>query len=131
MSRENVELIRRAVAAFNRDDYESWIALFSEGEFWPLRAQLDGRPYHGREGLRRFVREMEEEWERTRFDLTDLRDQGDVVVGIANFQATGRASRVEIDVPVGFVVRWSAGKPVYTRFYSDPTEALEAAGLSE
>ncbi len=124
--------MREAVEAFNRGDYESWINTFDpEGEFWPLRSQLDGRSYQGHEGLRRFVREMEEEWSDARFRLTELRDVDDTVVGVADFQAKGRTSGVEIDVPVGFVVRFEVGTPIYGRFYSDPKEALEAAGLSE
>jgi ketosteroid isomerase-like protein len=128
---ENVELIREAVEAFNRDDYEAWIGTFTECEFWPLRAQLDGRPYQGTAGLRRFVREMEEDWEQSRFRVNEFREGGDTVVGLARFQATGRRSRVEIDVPVGLVIRFTDGSPVYTRFYSDQNEALKAAALSE
>ena len=63
MSQENVEIVRAAFEAWNRGDFDRLLSLWSEeAEFYPLRAQLEGRPYHGHKGLRRFVAEIGEEW---------------------------------------------------------------------
>jgi ketosteroid isomerase-like protein len=70
-------------------------------------------------------------FEEVRFEIEETRDAGEQVVGIGRFRARGRASGVDINVPVGAVQRVRRGKIVYTRLFSEPAEALEAAGLSE
>jgi ketosteroid isomerase-like protein len=132
VSQENVEIVRRGLAAWNRGDYDAWIATCDEDcEFRPLRSQLEGHAYRGHRGLRQFAREITEEWEHVRFVPNEIRDRGDLVVALAHFDAKGRASGVDLDLPVGILVRLRAGKMVEGRVYSDPDEALEAAGLRE
>jgi ketosteroid isomerase-like protein len=132
MSEENVEVALRAFDAWNRGDYEAWIKAFdTECEFSPLRAQLEGQPYRGHDGLRQFMRDVTDEWESVRFGLSDIRDTGDQLVGLLRFKARGRISQAELDLPIGVVASVRDGKIFRVRMYSDPAEALEAAGLSE
>ena len=132
MSQENIEIALAAVDAWNRGDRESWIALWDEeAEFYPLRAQLEGEAYWGHEGMERFLSEVEEDWEDVRFEIDETRDAGEQLVGIGRFRARGRASGVDLNVPLGVVTRVRQGKIVYTRLFSEPAAALEAAGLSE
>jgi ketosteroid isomerase-like protein len=132
MSQENVEVVRAAFDAWNRGDHDTWLAAHDEeAEFYPLRAQLEGRSYNGHDGLRRFIVEMAEEWEEVRFELDEVRDVGERVVGFGRIRARGRASGVELDLPLGGVGVVRNNRIVYVRFFSDPAEALEAAGLSE
>ena len=132
MSEENVKIALAAVDAWNRGDREAWLALWDEeAEFHPLRAQLEGESYRGHEGLERFLAEMTEQWEKVRFEIEETRDAGEQVVGIGRFQARGRASGVDLNVPLGVFTRVRRGKIVYARFFSEPAEALEAAGLEE
>jgi ketosteroid isomerase-like protein len=132
MSEENVEIALAAVDAWNRGDREGWLALWDEeAEFYPLRAQLEGESYSGREGLERFLAEMTDDFEEVRFEIEETRDAGEQVVGMGRFRARGRASGVDLDVPLGVFTRLRRGKIVYTRLFSEPAEALEAAGLSE
>ena len=132
MSEENVEINLSIVDAWNRGDREAWMALWDEeAEFYPLRAQLEGDSYRGHEGMERFLGEMAEDWEDVRFEIDETRDAGEQVVGIGRFRARGRASGVDINVPVGVFTRVRQGKIVYARFFSEPADALEAAGLSE
>ena len=132
MSEENVEINLSVVDAWNRGDREAWMALWDEeAEFYPLRAQLEGDSYRGHEGMERFLGEMAENWEDVRFEIDERRDAGEQVVGIGRFRARGRASGVDINVPIGVFTRVRQGKIVYARFFSEPADALEAAGLSE
>ena len=132
MSEENVNLGRLAFDAWNRGDYDAWIDAFDgECEFWPLRAQLEGRPYRGHDGLRQFADDLTEEWEHVRFVLSEARDAGNQVVALAQIEARGRASGAELHIPIGVVATMRAGKIVEARMYSDPAEAFEAAGLEE
>src|SRR3954454_9712770 len=111
MSEENVEIALAVVEAWNRGDREAWLALWDEdAEFHPLRAQLEGESYRGHEGLERFLAEMTEEWEGVRFEIAETRDAGEQVVGIGRFRARGRASGVDLNVPLGVFTRGAAGQ---------------------
>ena len=75
--------------------------------------------------------ELAEEFDGVHFDVGEIRDLGERLVGFGRFRARGNASGVEIDVPLGMVGVMREKKVVYARFFSDPAEALEAAGLRE
>jgi ketosteroid isomerase-like protein len=130
LSQESIDLSVATFEAWNRGDYEAWVRAFdSNCEFWPLRAQLEGHSYRGHAGLREFMRELTNEWEGVRFSLDEIRDRDDFVVARARFQARGRASGAELNIPIGVVAIVRAGKVVKVRMYSDPAEAFEVAGL--
>jgi ketosteroid isomerase-like protein len=132
MSRENVELVRAGFDAWNRGDLEVWRSLWAEeAEFYPLRAQLEGRPYSGHDGLERFLAEIRQDWDEPRFRIEETRPAGQQVVAIGRFRARGRASGVDLNVPLGALARVREGKIVYAGFFSEPAAALEAAGLTE
>ena len=132
MSQENVEIALAAAEAWNRGDREALMVLWDEeAEFYPLRAQLESDSYRGHDGLERFLREMAEDFENVRFEIDEARDAGEQVVGIGRFRARGRASGVDLNVPLGVLTRVRQGKIFYTRFFSEPADALEAAGLRE
>ena len=132
-----MEVARRfgdALNAFLRGEVssEAWLSLWDEeAEFVPLRAQLEGESYSGHDGLMRFVAELAEDFEEVRFEIEETRDAGGQVVGIGRFRGRGRSSGVDINVPVGVIQRVRRGKIVYTRLFSEPADALEAAGLSD
>jgi ketosteroid isomerase-like protein len=132
MSEENVEIVRAAFDAWNRGDHDELLRMWGkDAEFYPLRAQLEGRAYRGPDGLREFIAELAEEWEDVHFDVGEIREAGEKMVGFGRFHARGKASGVDIDVPLGMVGVVRNGSIVYARFLSDPADALEAAGLSE
>jgi ketosteroid isomerase-like protein len=92
---------------------------------------LEGRPYHGHKGLSRFVAEIGEEWRDVRFEIDELRDAGEHVIGAGRFRARGRTSGLDLNVPLGVIGAVRNERIVYGRMFSDPAEALEAAGLRE
>ena len=132
MSEEAVTVIRNALDAWNRGDYDAWLALWdADAEFYPLRAQLEGRAYRGHDGLRRFVAEVREEWDKQPLFELSLRDAGEHVLGTGRISARGRASGADLDVPLGMVATVQRDRIVSARFFSDPADATAAAGLEE
>jgi ketosteroid isomerase-like protein len=132
MSLENVEIVRRVLEAFNDRAVEDAIGLsHPDCEWHPFRAQLEGMVYRGHEGLRQFVRDMEEDWEAFRIDPTEFHDRDDRVAVIGHVTALGRGSGVEIDAVAGFVFELSGGRIAKLVSHSEPAVALEAVGLSE
>jgi ketosteroid isomerase-like protein len=131
VSEENLETVRRLAAAFNERDVDRFVAeLDPEVEFHSLRAQLEGQPYVGHEGARRMFGDFDEDWEYLQIDVDDLRDSEDAVVATGRLISRGRASRVDLDVPVAFVWRLRQGKVVYGKTFSEQADALRAAGLA-
>jgi ketosteroid isomerase-like protein len=132
MSQENVEILHAAFDAWYRQDYNAVLAIWDEeAEIYPLRAQLEGRAYHGHEGVRQFMGELAEDWDEVRFEVDEIRDAGEQMAGSGRFRARGRGSGVELDERFGIVAVVRNERIVFARFLSDPAEALEAAGLSE
>jgi ketosteroid isomerase-like protein len=129
MSEESIEVARRSFEAWNRGDTETWIESWDEeAEFHPMRARLEGGAYRGHQGLRRFISEMSEEWDEVRFEVDSIQEAGQMLVATGRVSAKGRASGIDLDVPLALVGRVCAGKIAYSRFYPSPEEAFRAAG---
>jgi ketosteroid isomerase-like protein len=96
-----------------------------------LAAQLEGKSYRGHDGLERFLDEMTEQWDEVRFEIEESRDAGEQVVSIGRFRARGRASGVDLNVPLGVLTKVRQEKIFYMRFFSEPADAFEAAGLQK
>jgi ketosteroid isomerase-like protein len=133
MPEENVELIRRAVKAFNDRDLAALDDLVTEDfEFVPYMATLiETTTYRGREGLRKYQEDADAAWESIQAHVDEVRDLGDRVVLFGEIRAHGRSSGLDVQVPLAWVVDFHEGKLRRNRSYSDKREALEAAGLSE
>jgi ketosteroid isomerase-like protein len=130
VSAENVDTARRLVAAFNDGDVERFLAdTHADAEIDSLRAQLEGTPYRGHDGIRQMFADFDEDWEYLRVEIDDFRDTESNVVGTGHLLSRGRASRVDLDVPIAFVWRFKEGKAVYAKVFSEEADALRAAGL--
>ena len=110
---------------------EAWLALWDEeAEFVPLRAQLEGESYSGHEGHG----DLWPSWRRTLkrcASRSRRRETPESRWSALPFPGSRASEGVDINVPVGVVQRVRRGKIVYTRLFSEPVEALEAAGLRE
>ena len=130
MSERNVEIVRTVAAAWARgdiDEIERWIA--PDAELRPLRAQLEGITYRGHEGLRRLWDDLNTDWDQLELPVEQMRDGGEVVLALGRLTARGRASGVELDVPIGQVWELRDGKVVRMEAYSEPADAVRAAGF--
>jgi hypothetical protein len=131
--RQNIELSRRTVAAFNGRDVEAFVAPSDpRGEFRPLLATSIGAVYHGHQGLRQWFRDMAEAWEgdvwmepEAYFDL------GERTLAFYLLRGRGRQSGAAVAMQGAVVVTWREGLLVYMKSYSDRADALSDLGLSE
>jgi ketosteroid isomerase-like protein len=135
MSQENVEAFRRALDAYNRRDIDAFMERFDATvETHPLNLAMFAREatvYYGHDGIREFIRDVDEALSETQVEVLEVRDLGERVVAGGRLHARGRASGAEIESPIGWVVDFASGKVVRMRDYPDFTGALEAAGLRE
>jgi ketosteroid isomerase-like protein len=132
VSQEDLEIVRRSFEAFNARDVDELVRLSAEDCEWlPFRAQLEGIVYRGHEGVRQFVRDMDEDWRAFRIDPVELHDRQARVAVVGRVSAVGRGSSVEVDSLAGFVLELHGGRIRRVTSHSDPGAALEAVGLRE
>jgi ketosteroid isomerase-like protein len=133
MSRENVEVVRRAYALWNSGDWERFLELFHPELVFTASGTFPGFDpvYRGREGMVRFSDTMLEVWESFEIEPTQILDRGDYVIADLRFRATGRASGVEVTVGFHHVCHFRDGLLDRLVSHPDRAEALQAAGLRE
>ncbi|HZA89991.1 MAG TPA: nuclear transport factor 2 family protein [Solirubrobacterales bacterium] len=85
--------------------------------------------HRGHEGIREFMREVDEALAEVQVEYSEIRDLGGRIVVIGRLRARGKVSGAETESPIGWVVEFQNGKVTRMRDYLDPKEALEAAGL--
>jgi ketosteroid isomerase-like protein len=133
MSRENVEIVRRMLEAWNRRDADKVRTyLAPEIEWAPAGpAAVEGSVYRGTEEVVGAGAALWETWEVFRFEETEARDFGDSVVWLGRVHMKGSASNVELDQEFGLDCSLPDGKVVRATAFLSWQDALEAVGLPE
>jgi ketosteroid isomerase-like protein len=132
MSRENVEIVRRAHEALNAGNIDELVTLCHQGFQLDMSDRVfNPATYQGHGGIRQFYSEVQEVWERYVWEPEEIRDEGDVVVALLRTKGRGRGSGVEVDRKTAMIWTVRGGKALRLRFYREPEKALEAAGLWE
>jgi ketosteroid isomerase-like protein len=133
VSRENVEILKRWVDAFNRRDLDALMeTVIPDFAFFPAMADtIDGNSFHRREGMKAYFVDVDSAWEELRVIYDEYRDLGDRVLALGRIEGCGRGSGAVVETPQGAVVDFRDGKVSSARSYLDHGEALRAAGLSE
>jgi hypothetical protein len=94
----------------------------------PLSTPVQQRtPYLGVDGLRRYLRDLDETWDEFHVSYEELRaDDGEHVVALGEIRA--RQGDVVLDEAAGFAFRLREARVVWAKVYRDPDEALAAVG---
>jgi len=128
MSQENVEVVRRGHAAWERGDLEEALAAFDDAV---VIHPIIGPAWHGREGLLGMTIDWTEGLVNWTMAAEEFVDTGNRVVVRVHQTGEGEASGVPITSDYWFVYTVDDGKAVRLDMYADRKEALEAVGLSE
>ena len=139
MSKENVEMARQLwdefQAGMERGDPGAWFdsSAVADDFEWIVPTPLDGRSvWRGREGFVEFMRTWTEQFEDWSMQVERWIDAGaDRVVALTHQTGTGKGSGAPVELKLGQVWEWEAGRLVSTRAYLSHAEALKAAGLEE
>src|SRR3977135_2462445 len=133
MSREDVEIVRKVIEAWNQHDADLWLSYAApEIEWMPAGpAAVEGVVYRGRDGVASGMAGVWEEWDVFDFREGELRDLGDSVLWLGRVKMRGSASGIELDqeFAIHSVVR--DGKVTQVHTFLTWREALEAVGLEE
>ena len=129
MAPEDVEFLRWAYSTSNPSQaYE----LFHPDAVWDMStfAGWTERPiYRGPEEILEFHRQWLDMFDDWNFDVIDVLDAGDQVVGILRQRGHGKGSGALVEMTVAQVWTIRDGKFSRMQMYADPAEALRAVGL--
>jgi ketosteroid isomerase-like protein len=135
MSQEEVALVRAGYARWQAGDYHRLLDFLLANaapdiEIYSRFGGFTGAPYRGHDGVRAWLAEIQENFERFEPWVDEAREAGDdqvVATGGISFRA--RESGVDMAERMGWIYEFTNGQVRRMMFYGSPREALEAAGL--
>ena len=130
MSRENVSLFRQVIDAFNRRDFDAYLALMDPSvEFMPYERAVEGLgPYRGHDGVRTWLENSLQSIPDLRAELHDVRSRGDKTFARGRLYGTGAESGATFDRTLWLANKWRDGKTLWWYAFDDETAALQAIG---
>jgi ketosteroid isomerase-like protein len=137
MSQENVEVVRRAYDAWNREDLDAFLSVVHPDAKWRGDGVEDlfigiKTLYQGHAGFREWWNAVHEPWDYFKSHVQRTFVGGDYVVTVVRFEAKGRESGAQVELPfLTNVMGLKDGLIVEFNAYYSLEEALKAAGLSE
>jgi ketosteroid isomerase-like protein len=137
VAQDNVELVREGYARWRAGDYGRLLDFFlakaaPDIELYSRFGGLSGKPYREHDGLRAWLAEIQETFERFEPWLDEVRDVGDDrVVATGGIRFRARESGVDMAERLGWVYEFRNWRLRRMMFCGSPGEALEAVGLRE
>ncbi len=125
----NLEVVRRVNEAFNQGDIEGTL-LFIHPEFVvTVPADFSAEPdtYRGHDGMRRYFDSFQEAMSEIRFEQSDVREVGPLVVAAVTLTAVGRTTGIPVEQRLAQVWVVRDGLALEVRSYSSFDAALAAA----
>ena len=131
MSQENVEIVKAAYDAYNREDWDALAKDAAPGFEMDLsRAVGPWRGVFGLDQAREFVVELAASWESTWLEPHEFIEAGDLVVVPGTQHVKGRGG-IEVVVRGTWVWTIRNGAIERVSMYQEKEDALEDLGLSE
>ena len=134
MSQENVDVVRRLNAAFNRRDREAMFAMYHPDVEWCDLQHAPDAPerLHGVSAVKAYLDQWYEAFDDFTAEIEEYIDAGQFVVTLTHWRATGKGSALVIDLHTADIVELSEGKIIQVTIgYADKSAALKAVGLEE
>jgi ketosteroid isomerase-like protein len=123
------ELVQLGLRAFNERNADQFLPYADEDlDFRPALTLIEGGSYRGHDGFRRFLVDVDDDWEEAQVEATDFRDLGDRVIALGRMAGRGKASGVEVTNEMGWVVDFHDGKIVRWRSFMSHADALREGG---
>lgn len=128
MSRENVEIVRRMLDAFNDEDIERIFALTHPELVIEIGPTVSAEPdtYRGHAGMQRYIDSFQDAMYEIRFEADRLHDAGEAVVVPLRLSARGRQTGIPVEQHSAGVWTISGGKVIGVRTYATEDDALAA-----
>jgi ketosteroid isomerase-like protein len=131
MSQEDLELVRRAVDAWNQRDPELWRSYATPDIEWTPAgpAAVEGTVYRGYDEVVAGLESVWQTWDEVFFEESEIRAVEGATLWFGRLKVRGASSHVELDqeFAVRFVLRGS--KLASIQAFLSRGDALEASGL--
>src|SRR5436305_13369748 len=112
MSKENVEVVRHAMAIYNSDaaltEYDALVT--SDFEWVTAMAGVEHEVIRGREGVAGYYASLNAAWESVSVFGGELRDLGDRVLWLGQMEGRGRSSGAVVRSPAAALYEFRDGK---------------------
>jgi ketosteroid isomerase-like protein len=134
VSRENVEIVRRLNAAFNRGERDAMFAYYHPDVEWRDLQHAPDAPerLRGINAVAAYLDQWDDSFDDFTADIEQYIEAGACVLTATHWHAKGKDSGLAIDLHTVDVVELADGKIVrITIGYTDRDEALKAVGLEE
>jgi ketosteroid isomerase-like protein len=133
MSRENLEVARLLVEAFNRADFDALRALSEPSVEWRDQRDWPGSEVHvGVDAMVRHFEAVMESLDGYRVEMQSVTEAPDGrLVGQGVIRAMGRGSGVPVERPAAWVLTMRAGKLARGEVFGSREDAVEAARLRD
>jgi ketosteroid isomerase-like protein len=132
MSQENVKIVRRALDAFNRRDFDAWLEGFDRDVVWyAFPDEPDPGPFRGHEAIRAMVARWMEVLDEFRSEPKAFIAEGDYVLMPTRMIGRVQGTENEVTIDEVYLNKFRDGSIIEVREFRTRQEALEAAGLSE
>jgi ketosteroid isomerase-like protein len=131
MSQENVEIVHGLYDAFNRRDFNAFLALTDTDVRWvPLAAAIDG-DYLGHDGMRRWWTGMIDVFSDFTVEVVDVREFGELTLTRLGTRGRGTGGGAPFEMTLWQLAEWRDGRLLWCGSYETEAEALEAVGPRE
>jgi ketosteroid isomerase-like protein len=134
MSEEEIGLLQRAIEAFNRRDLHALSQLTTDDfEFVPyLTTLIEKTTYSGHKGWVKYFSEADTAWKWVHARLDDVQEVGaGVLRGSGEIEAEGRASGLDVHIPLFWMVEIRDGKLARMQAHASEADAAKAAEASQ
>jgi ketosteroid isomerase-like protein len=132
MSEENVEVVRRAIDAYNRGDLDGFLEYWTPDAVvdWSNSRGLDARVHQGQGEIHAFVRRFRDAFENVRIELVDEPfEVKDGLLMAENVTYMRGREGIEVQARSAWLITCRDGKQTSLTLYQTKQDALEAAGL--
>jgi ketosteroid isomerase-like protein len=133
MSQENVEIVREAYDAYNREGINGILRYLDPEVEWrnPADSPIAG-VFIGHQGVLEWQRLADEAFEGMQFEPERIDELPDGrILAVVRFRFRARASDMDAEVAFAHLITWGDDTVTAVRMYTSEAAALEAVGLSE
>jgi ketosteroid isomerase-like protein len=132
MSEENVEALRAVYEAINRGDWDgAFRDMHPDFELTTPPQSPNPGTYRGREECQEFLQDGLAAFEASTVEPEEFFESGNRMVAVVNTRVRPKGSSAEIQNRNGHLWAIRDDKFLSLRFFPNPEDALEAAGLRE
>jgi len=131
MSQENVEIVRSIYEALNRGDWDAATRLTDADFEVTIERGPNAGSHRGRDSIQAVIEDQREAFDSWIVEVEQVADGGDQVVAMITNHLRPRGTDAEFEMRNGHIWTIRDGVALSLRGFSNPEEALQAAGLSE